>query len=105
MKPRSVKPKKSSHWIPRTTARNFCPPAATNYHTKLFFSFLLLGRARDLLNQYDHAERAYNAATRIKPKDPLAWQGLVTLFEKQGQTKLDGYRNAAIRLAEYWMEV
>ena len=70
-----------------------------------YLSYVLLGRAHDLLNQYDHAERAYHAAAKIKPKDPLARQGLVTLYEKQGQTKLDNYRSAALDLAEYWKEV
>ena len=48
-----------------------------SYHAQVF-----LGLALEKQNQYDASEAAYQAATKIKEKDLLAWQGLVTLYEK-----------------------
>ncbi|KAI9787609.1 MAG: Superkiller protein 3 [Geoglossum umbratile] len=69
-----------------------------NYHANVF-----LGLARDKLGRYDEAAESYNAATRIKGNDTLAWQGLISLFEKQDSRKVDEYRAAAVRLAEIYI--
>lgn len=60
---------------------------------------VFLGLAQDKLNNNDDAEKAYLAAIRAKDNDRTAWQGLINLYEKQGENKLDAYRNAAIKLA------
>ena len=65
---------------------------------------MFLGRAFEKLNQYEESEEAYKIAVEIKDKDALAWQGLVGLYEKQADRKLDDYHNAAIRLAEIHMD-
>ncbi|CAD6569378.1 MAG: Superkiller protein 3 [Alectoria sarmentosa] len=71
---------------------------ADNYHANVF-----LGRAFEKLNQNQGSEEAYKAAIGRKDNDPLAWQGLVGLYEKQAGKKLDDYHGAAIRLAELHM--
>ena len=72
---------------------------ANNYHAQVF-----LGLALEKQDQYDASEAAYTAATRVKDKDLLAWQGLVSLYEKQAGKKLDQYHDAALRAAELYME-
>ena len=70
-----------------------------NYNANVF-----LGLAYEKQDQYEASERSYRAALKLKDKDPLAWQGLVTLYEKQAGTKLAEYHDAAIHLAEIFME-
>ena len=70
-----------------------------NYNANVF-----LGLAYEKQDQYEASEKAYRAALKLKDKDPLAWQGLVTLYEKQAGTKLGEYHDAAIHLAEVFME-
>ena len=65
---------------------------------------MFLGRAFEKLNQNEESEEAYRIAIEVKDKDALAWQGLVSLYEKQADRKLDDYHNAAIRLAEIHMD-
>jgi len=54
----------------------------------------------DKQDQNEASESAYRAAIAIKDKDLLAWQGLVSLYEKQHGNKLDEYHDVAIQLAE-----
>lgn len=61
---------------------------------------MFLGLANDKLNRNDASEQAYLAATRIKEGDRTAWQGLVSLYEKQGSAKLDAYRNVVLKLGQ-----
>ncbi|KAL9005635.1 MAG: hypothetical protein Q9188_001591 [Gyalolechia gomerana] len=65
-----------------------------NYHANVF-----LGLAFEKQGQNDESEKAYKAATSLKANDPLAWQGLISLYEQQGGRKLDDYHDAALRLA------
>ena len=67
-------------------------------------SNVFLGLALDRQNQNDASEAAYKEATRIKIGDQLAWQGLVTLYEKQAGQKLDDYHSATLHLAEIFMQ-
>ncbi|KAJ5296779.1 D-isomer specific 2-hydroxyacid dehydrogenase NAD-binding [Penicillium atrosanguineum] len=66
-----------------------------NYHANVF-----LGLAYDKLNHSDDSEQAYLAATRIKPDDRTAWQGLITLYDRLGGPKLGAYREAIIKLGQ-----
>ena len=68
------------------------------------FRNVFLGRAFEKLDQHEESEKAYKIAIQLKDKDALAWQGLVGLYEKQADRKLDEYHNAAIRLAEIHMD-
>lgn len=77
------------------------------YHCWNLRSFLrnvFLGLALDKQNFNDDSETAYRSASKSKPTEALAWQGLITLYEKQMQMKLDEYHQAAIHLAEIYME-
>jgi len=65
---------------------------------------VFLGLAQDKIGKNDEAEQAYLAATRIKDSDKTAWQGLVALYEKQGSKKLNGYRDATLKLGEIFAE-
>lgn len=56
------------------------------------------------MNKAEEAEQAYLAATRIKDSDKTAWQGLVALYEKQGNYKLDAWHEAALRLAQIFAD-
>lgn len=67
-------------------------------------SNVFLGLALDKENQNDESEKAYNLAARTKASDPLVWQGLITLYEKQGSRKLGEYHESALHLAEIYME-
>ncbi len=69
---------------------------------KNYTAFVFLGFARDKLDNNEGAEKAYEAATKLKPNDPQASKGLITLFEKQGQKSLDKYHNIAVQLAEVY---
>ncbi|KAJ5725876.1 TPR-like protein [Penicillium malachiteum] len=57
---------------------------------------LYLGVATDRLNKLEESEAAYLAATRIKPTERTPWQGLIVLYEKQGNQKLDAYHTAVL---------
>ncbi|KAK5168591.1 hypothetical protein LTR04_006266 [Oleoguttula sp. CCFEE 6159] len=70
-----------------------------NYFAKLF-----LGRAFDKQGKVDDAAKAYQSATKIKPNDTQAWQGLCGLFEAQGSKMVDEYRDAALHLATIYAE-
>lgn len=65
---------------------------------------VFLGLAQDKLGKPDEAESSYLAASRIKDKDKTAWQGLITLYEKQGSNKLDAYHDVALRLGQILAE-
>ena len=67
------------------------------------YRHVFLGLALDKQDKVDKSEKVYGRATDIKPKDPLVWQGLITLYEKQAGKKLNEYRTAAIQLAEIFM--
>ncbi|RDW73762.1 TPR-like protein [Coleophoma crateriformis] len=64
-----------------------------------------LGYALDKQLNYAEAEKAYDAATKIKEADPQAWQGLIQLYEKQGGEKLEQYQLAAVKLAEIYRDL
>lgn len=68
-----------------------------NYFAKLF-----LGRALDKQSKPDEAAKAYESATRIKPNDDQAWQGLRSVYEAQGPRKVDEYIPVGLRLAEIY---
>lgn len=61
---------------------------------------VFLGLANDRLNRNDVSEQAYLAATRIKDNDRTAWQGLLSLYEKQGSAKLDAYRDVVLKFGQ-----
>lgn len=69
------------------------------YHAQVF-----LGLALEKQAEYDRSEIAYVTATKIKERDLLAWQGMVSLYEKQAGRKLDQYHDAALRVAELYMD-
>ncbi|KAL2800774.1 hypothetical protein BJX66DRAFT_331716 [Aspergillus keveii] len=71
-----------------------------NYHANVF-----LGLAQDKLNRTHDAEKAYTAATRIKGDDKTAWQGLISLYEKQGNQKLEQYREVVINLGQIFADL
>lgn len=58
----------------------------------------------DKTNRLDEAETTYDAATRLKPSDAQAWQGLVKLYERQGSKKLSSFQVATVRLAEIFRD-
>ena len=69
-----------------------------NYHARVF-----LGLALERQDQYDAAESAYAIAAAQKETEALAWQGLVSLYEKQHGEKLDQWHDAALSLAKIYM--
>jgi superkiller protein 3 len=77
-----------------------CCPTADAQRSNVF-----LGLALEKQNENEASEKAYDAAAKLKPAEALAWQGLVTLYEKQAGKKIDEYAAAALRLAEYFMNV
>ncbi|KAL8809586.1 MAG: hypothetical protein Q9223_004524 [Gallowayella weberi] len=71
-----------------------------NYHANVF-----LGLAFEKQSRNEDSEKAYKAAVAFKANDPLAWQGLISLYEQQGGRKLDEYHDAAFRLASLFVAV
>ncbi len=69
---------------------------------KNYTAFIFLGFARDKLEDIEGAEKAYEAATKLKPNDPQALKGLITLYENLGQKFLDKYHVVALQLAEIY---
>ncbi|KAL8797526.1 MAG: hypothetical protein Q9195_000342 [Heterodermia aff. obscurata] len=67
-------------------------------------SNVFLGLALDKEDENDESEKAYNVAARAKASDPLVWQGLITLYEKQASRKLGEYHGSALHLAGIYME-
>lgn len=80
-------------------ARTVIAIDASNYNANVF-----LGLAYEKQGKNEYSEGAYKVAIKNRGKDPLAWQGLVTLYEKQANEKLDLYHDAVVRLAELYME-
>jgi superkiller protein 3 len=67
-------------------------------------ALLYQGFAYDNLDQVEQSESAYNKANLLKPTDPQALKGLITLYEKHGAEKLDHYHNVAQTLALLYAE-
>ncbi|CAN8104956.1 unnamed protein product [Discula destructiva] len=70
-----------------------------NYMALTFLAFAL-----DKKGSQDEAEKAYETATKVKPNEPTAWQGLIKLYEKQAAKKLTPYQHATVRLAEIYRD-
>lgn len=69
-----------------------------------YYRNVFLGLAQDKLNKNADAENAYLGATGVKYNDKPAWQGLISLYEKQGSYKLESYRKVVLRLGEIFAE-
>ncbi|CAG7918435.1 unnamed protein product [Penicillium olsonii] len=76
-------------------ARTLAKQDPQNYHALVF-----LGLACEKLNKNDESENAYIAATRIKADDRTAWQGLLSLYDKQGGSRLDSYHQVVVNLGK-----
>ena len=72
--------------------------------SKSYHGYVFLGLALDKQNENEASEAAYKSAVSLKDNDLLAWQGLVSLYEKQTSKKLDEYHDAAISLAQLHMK-
>ncbi|KAH7369699.1 hypothetical protein BKA65DRAFT_416744 [Rhexocercosporidium sp. MPI-PUGE-AT-0058] len=70
-----------------------------NYQAAIFLGFAFAKQ-----NKLADAEKAYDAATKIKDSEPQAWQGLIQLYEKGGGEKVTSYQTAALRLAEIYRD-
>lgn len=68
-------------------------------------SNVFMGLALDKVHQPDDSIRAYQVAVNARRAEPLAWQGLLGLYERQDQQKVDEYQQTAVRLAEIYKEV
>lgn len=79
---------------------DFCPCKENMTNRLCFHRHVFLGLAYDRLKIIEEAESAYSAATDINAEDKTAWQGLVSLYEKQGGCEHDGYRQAVIALGK-----
>lgn len=80
-------------------AQSLLQREAKNHPAHIFLAFAL-----DKKGRVSDAEKTYEAATKLKPADPQAWQGLIKLYEKQGAKKLPEFQNAAVHLAEIWRD-
>ena len=80
-------------------ARKVLEADSANYHANVF-----LGLAYDKLGKFEDSDAAYAAATKIKDNDQLVYQGLVSLYEKQGREKLGPYKNAVLKLADIYAQ-
>lgn len=96
MRPSKKTPSTTKRKKPQPSPRPWPDQANTRSHIFLGFAF-------DKKKNLDDAEIIYLAATALKPGDAQAWQGLVSVYRKQGAKKIKQYQHAAIRLAEiFW---
>ncbi|KAL9587646.1 MAG: hypothetical protein Q9212_000100 [Teloschistes hypoglaucus] len=70
-----------------------------HYHANVF-----LGLALEKKGRNEESEKAYRGAASTKPKDSLAWQGLISLYEQQGGHRLEDYQDAVSHLASIFEE-
>ncbi|TPX18244.1 uncharacterized protein E0L32_002753 [Thyridium curvatum] len=70
-----------------------------NYQAHIFLGFAL-----DKKGQADEAEKVYLAATRLRPAELPAWQGLIKGYERQATRKLAEYQSAVVKLAELYRD-
>ena len=68
-----------------------------NYNAHVFAGVSLLN-----LSQYRESEESYREAVVLNNTNPLAWQGLLNLFEKQGN--LNGMKEASLSLADIYSQ-
>jgi superkiller protein 3 len=68
-----------------------------NYNAHVFAGVSLLN-----LSRFAESEKEYREAISGNKTNPLAWQGLVNLFEKQGD--LNGLKEASLALAGIYSE-
>jgi superkiller protein 3 len=68
-----------------------------NYNAHVFAGVSLLN-----LSQYPNSEKSYREAISLNDVNPLAWQGLVNLFEKQ--ENLMGLKEASLALADIYSQ-
>lgn len=80
-------------------AQDFLQREPRNYNALAFLAFSL-----DKKDRLDEAEDTYLQATKLRPNEATAWQGLIKLYEKQGSKKLSAYQAAAICLAEIYRD-
>ena len=80
-------------------ARKVIAADSKNYHGHVF-----LGLALEKKDENAASEETYRRATDLKNNDALAWQGLLSLYEKQSGKELDKYHDVALRLAEIYMQ-
>ncbi|EMD00347.1 hypothetical protein BAUCODRAFT_374081 [Baudoinia panamericana UAMH 10762] len=64
-----------------------------------YFARLFLARALEKQAKFDDAAKTYQAAAKSKPDDSQAWLGLCSVYEAQGSSKVDEYREAAVKAA------
>lgn len=80
-------------------AQDFLQKDPRNYMALNFLAFAL-----DKKNNLDEAEKTYDSASKLRPHEATAWQGLIKLYEKQGPNKLPAYQTATVRLAEIYRD-
>jgi superkiller protein 3 len=64
-----------------------------------YTAYLFLGVAYEKQGDLPQAEKSLLSASKIKPHDIQALKGIINLYEKQGQSKLDLYHNVTTQLA------
>ncbi|KAM3417777.1 hypothetical protein BST61_g6006 [Cercospora zeina] len=67
------------------------------------FARLFVGRALEKQGKFDEAASTYQSAAKAKPDDSQAWQGLVSVYKAQGSKRVDEYREAAVKVAEHFV--
>lgn len=71
---------------------------------KNYGALLYQGFAYDHLDQVEQSEGAYKQANLLKPADPQALKGLITLYDKNSSKMLDQYHEVAQTLALQFAE-
>ena len=78
-------------------------PPSSSFPNLTVSSLLFLGRASEKLGKVNDAEKAYRAATRVKPDDVTAWTGLSILYEAQGSARVKDYVDTSLEIAKIYM--
>lgn len=67
-----------------------------------YLALIFLGFSFSKLHRNQEAEETYKSAIQLKASEPQAWQGLIKLYEVQGNEKIEDYQVAALHLAEIY---
>src|SRR3569623_1603576 len=71
------------------------PQELLSREPKNYNALVLCGLAHARMDKFDVAEKYYNDACAATPETGLAWQGLVDLYEKNGERLTDVPRKLA----------
>ena len=72
------------------------------YEPANYTAHVFAGTSLFNLSQLPDSEQSYREAVSLNSTNPLAWQGLIKLYERQGN--LSGLKEASLALADIYLQ-